>query len=200
MALAVVVVLGGAGEGLRLSRPRTADYHPSFAAVPQQIGAYQGQDLPVDQSIYRFLSASGMLERVYVGPGEPVQLTVLYAADWRSVHSPTGCYPASGWEILEEQSVDFAVPAGGEALHTRLLRVRRGDRERLALFSFAYPGGTTADWSTMGVKVALGPRGAGGLVFTLSTDLGGDYEAALKRLDLILATAYPPAIAFWTTS
>ena len=200
MALAVVVVLGGSGEAVRLSRPHAADYHPSFTAVPEQIGAYQGQDEPVDQSIYRFLSASGMLERLYAGPEGLVQLTILYAADWRSVHSPTGCYPASGWEILEERPVDFAAAEGGEPLHARLLHVRKGEHERLALFSFAYPGGTTADWSTMGVKVALGPRGAGGLVFTLSTDLQGDPTAALRRLDTIFASAYPAAIGFWKTS
>ena len=96
IALAVVLSLGGGGEALRLSRPRAADYHPTFAAVPLQIGDYQGQDLPVDQSIYSFLAAGGMLERRYRGPAGTVQLTIIYAADWRSVHSPTGCYPASG--------------------------------------------------------------------------------------------------------
>jgi hypothetical protein len=198
MALVIVVVLGGGGEALRLSRPHEAHYQPDFAAVPATIGDYRGQDLPVDASIYRFLAAGGMLERRYQGPSGMVQLTIVYAADWRSVHSPTGCFPAAGWQIVEERPVDFPAVEGTEPLHARLLRVRKDQHELLSLFSFAYPGGTTADWATMGVKVALGPRGAGGLVFTLSTPLQDDSHAALQRLGLLFANAYPAAIGFWT--
>jgi hypothetical protein len=195
-ALAVVLVLGGAGEALRLSRPREAHYQPDFAAVPLRIGDYQGRDLPVSESIYRFLAAGGMLEREYEGPAGAVRLTIIYAADWRSVHSPTGCYPAVGWEVLEDRPVDFLAPGGASAepLHARLLRVRKGDQERLAAFSFAYQGGTTADWALMTLRVALGPRGAGGLVFTLSTP---NDPGALARLGEIYAAAYPAAIGFW---
>lgn len=196
-ALAVVVVLGGAAEGVRLTRTREAQYRPDFAAVPLRIGDYQGRDLPVDESIYRYLAAGGMLEREYEGPAGAVRLTILYAADWRSVHSPTGCYPATGWEVLEDRAVDFPAPAGSgsaEPLHARLLRVRKGEQERLAVFSFAYAGGTTADWAQMTIRVALGRRGAGGLVFTLSTP--SDPEA-LARLGQIYAAAYPAAIRFW---
>lgn len=195
-ALAIVIVLGGAAEAMRLTRPREAQYRPDFSTVPLRIGDYQGRDLPVDESIYRYLAAGGMLEREYEGPAGSVRLTILYAADWRSVHSPTGCYPATGWEVLEDRAVDL--PAAGsrsaEPLHARLLRVRKGEQERLAVFSFAYAGGTTADWAQMTIRVALGRRGAGGLVFTLSTPSD---PGALARLGEIYAAAYPEAIRFW---
>ena len=196
-ALAVVVVLGGAGEALRLSRDNAAHYQPDFAEVPMRIGDFQGRDLPVDQSIFDFLSAAGMLEREYRGPRGPVWLSVIYAANWRSVHSPMGCYPAQGWEVLDERPVEFPAQAGGEPLHARLLRVKKDDQERLAIFSFAYKGGNTADWATLPFRVMLGPPGAGGLVFTLSTPALPDSSAALERLAEIFAAAYPPAVAFW---
>ncbi len=196
-ALAAVIVLGAAAEAMRLTRPRQAQYQPDFATVPLRIGDYQGRDLPVDESIYRYLAAGGMLEREYEGPAGPVRLTILYAADWRSVHSPTGCYPATGWEVLEDRAVDFppqAASGSTKPLHARLLRVRKGEQERLAVFSFAYAGGTTADWAQMTIRVALGRRGAGGLVFTLSTPSD---PGALARIGEIYAAAYPEAIRFW---
>ncbi len=203
VALAVVLLLGGAGEYLRVTRARASHYQPDFSAVPRRIGEFQGTDLPVDQSIFDFLSAGGMLEREYQGPGGRVRLSIIYAADWRSVHSPMGCYPAQGWEILDERPVTLAAPAatgGEEKLQARLLRVRKQDQERLAVFSFAYKGGNTADWATLPFRIMLGPPGAGGLVFTLSTSATPDAEAALQRLAEIFAAAYPPAVAFWEQS
>jgi len=196
-ALAVLVVLGGASEALRWTRDRQAHYQPDFAGVPIRIGDFQGHDRPVDQSIFEFLAAGGMLERDYTGPEGMVRLSVIYAANWRSVHSPMGCYPAQGWEVLDERPVDFPVQASAEPLHARLLRVKKDDRERLVIFSFAYKGGSTADWAMLPFRIMLGPPGAGGLVFTLSTSAAPDRQAALQRLAEIFAAAYPPAVAFW---
>ena len=197
VALAMVVALGSLGEAALRHRPRAAVYHPDFATVPARVGDYESRDLPVNESIYQFLAAGGMLEREYLGPEGKVRLTIIYAADWRSVHSPMGCYPAQGWEVLDERPVEFPGATGGEPLHARIVRVRKEGQERLALFSFAYAGGTTADWTLMPVKVALAPRGAGCLVFTLYTPLQPDPAGALGRLQAIFAATYPAAISFW---
>jgi hypothetical protein len=50
----------------------------------------------------------------------------------------------------------------------------------------------------MASKILLGPRGAGGVLFTLSTPLEAeDQKAATQRLEDLLQAAYPHAIDFW---
>jgi hypothetical protein len=195
-AVVLLVLLAGTAEAVRVTRVRPTMYHPTFEDVPHQIGAYTGTDLPRDESIYRFLSAEGMLERKYAGPGPDVYMTILYAPDWRSIHSPEGCYPSQGWMVLEEKVVTVASPA--RPLEAKFLRLKKDKLNLMALYSFAYLGGTTADWEKEGYRVALGPRGAGGVVFALSTaiDASGS-SAAADRLIPIMQVAYPAALSFW---
>jgi len=200
VALVTILAFGGAAHALRLTRVPEAAYRPDFKQVPLQIGTFKGRDLPIDESIYRYLAASGMLERDYEGPSGGVRLTVLYAADWRSIHSPSGCLPAAGWEIVSDVQVDFPAPPSlgtREPLRGRLVRAHKGEAWLLVLYSFGYYGGTTADWTEMASKVTAGPRGAGGLVFTLSTPVLPNLAEAEQRLAEVLAGAYPGAIAFW---
>ncbi|NLO73924.1 MAG: EpsI family protein [candidate division WS1 bacterium] len=192
----LLVVLAVAAEAVRLTRVPPAAYHPTFAEIPREIGAYTGVDLPPDESVLNFLSATAMLERRYDGPDGSVSLSVLYAPDWRSIHSPEGCYPAQGWTVLSEQTI--TLPSSAGPLRAKLIRLKKNDLFLLALFSFAYYGGTTADWTAEGLRVALGPRGAGGVVFTLSTPVAESApETAYHRLTKIMQVAYPAAISFW---
>jgi EpsI family protein len=195
-AVVLLLILSVAAEAVRVTRVPPAAYHPTFSEIPREIGVYTGVDLPPDESVLNFLSATAMLERRYDGPDGSVSLSVLYAPDWRSIHSPEGCYPAQGWTVLGEQVITLTSSAG--PLRAKLIRLKKGDLFLLALFSFAYYGGTTADWTEEGLRVALGPRGAGGVVFTLSTPVSEAAPAtAHQRLMEIMQVAYPAAISFW---
>ena len=196
IAVLLLVGLAGTAEAVRLTRVPPANYHPTFENVPREIGAYKGTDLPRDESIYNFLNAQGLLERRYDGPGAPIAMSVLYAPDWRSIHSPEGCFPAQGWTVLEERVMTLQSAAG--PLQAKMVRLKKDEMYLLAMFSFGYPGGTTADWTQEGYKVALGRRGEGGVVFTVSTQAAGqEPEAAVKHLSELMQVAYPAAIAFW---
>jgi EpsI family protein len=64
----------------------------------------------------------------------------------RAPHSPQGCYPAAGWEILGRGRVD--VLAGeGKGFRASLLEVQKGNREQLVLYWFQPPG----RWPSEGV-------------------------------------------------
>lgn len=201
IAAFLLLVLGGAAEPVRQWRVPPALYQPTFAEVPMNVGVYRGEDRAVDQSIYNFLGASAILERVYLGPERvPVRLSLVYAPDWRAIHSPESCLPNQGWQVIEQRTValpappDFPVPG---PLRVKIIQLQK-DRERLlALYSFAYYGGTTADWAQMSRKVVLGPRGAGGLLYTLNTPVTKADSEAGQRLEAILTATYPPALAFW---
>ncbi len=195
LAVGAVVV-----QVTHLKRKAPAQYSPDFAAVPMQIGDYQGHQLSVDQSIYRFLGADAMTERRYESEQYAVKMTLIYGAEWRTIHSPAGCYPAGGWQVVTDEQLKVPAPAGSptsEPLEARLLHVRKNEVELLAMFSFCHPGGTTGDWAKQGWKVATGPRGAGGLIISLSTPATNDLQPARQRLVWFLQQVYPHAVQFW---
>ena len=200
-AAVLLLVLGGAAEAVRTTRVPPAAYHPTFAEVPVQIGEFRGEDRSVDQSIYNFLAASAILERVYTGPdGVPVRLSLVYAPDWRSIHSPESCLPNQGWQMVEQHVLSISAPPGFPVpgpLNVKLMELQKDQERMLALYSFAYYGGTTADWAQMSWKVVLGPRGAGGLLFTLNTPITKKGPEAGERLQAVLEGTYPPALGFW---
>ena len=83
-------------------------------------------------------------------------------------------------------------------LQAKFVRLKKEDAHLMALFSFGYPGGTTADWTQEGYKVALGPRGAGGVVFTVSCQATDqEPQVGLQHLTEIMQVAYPAATSFW---
>jgi len=201
IAIIVVLLLGAvAAQVAHIVRKSPAQYTPGFDAVPMELGAYKGDALSVDQSIYRFLAADAMIERRYVAKDGTVKLSLIYGSDWRSLHSPAGCYPAQGWQIVTDEQLTVPAPPDSPTsapLQARLLRVRKSKIELLAMFTFCYPGGTTGQWAEQGWKVATGPRGAGGIVISLIMPTGGNLAEARQRLKWFLQQVYPHAVKFW---
>ncbi len=199
-ALALILIGAAAAQIVHLTRKSPAQFAPDFAAVPLKLGSYQGKQLPTDQSVFRFLEADAMAERRYVTGDSAIKLSLIYASDWRSIHSPAGCYQAQGWHTITDEQVQIPAPPDSptsEPLHARLLRVHKNEVELLAMFTFCHPGGTTGDWAEQGWKVATGPPGAGGLVISLSTLTEDDLAQARERLIGLLQQVYPYAVAFW---
>jgi hypothetical protein len=200
-AAALLFIGAGLTYGARSLRGADAGYKPDFANVPLQIGGYTGTRLPRDESIYKLLSAGGMEERAYTKGQRSVQVTFIYGADWRAIHAPTGCYPAQGWQILHNRVVELPAPPDCPhpgPLEARLLDVTKADARELALYVYARPGATTADWTLQGLKVATDPTGSGGLIVTLRTRVGEQgAEAAQKDLADLLCAVYPRAVSFW---
>lgn len=201
--IAAVLLFAGAGLAwaARSLRPTQPGYQVDFASVPLEINGYKGKSLPMDESIYAMLKAGAMEERVYVRGEEQIHLTLIYGADWRTIHAPTGCYPAQGWQIIHNKVIELPAPPDCPhpgPLQARLLDATKGDARELALFVYARPRGTTADWTEQGLRVATGPPGAGGLIVTLRARVGGgDVSADEKALAEFMTAIYPKAVAFW---
>lgn len=202
--IAGIVLLVGAGltQAAQSLRGTEVGYTPDFSAVPMQVGEYKGERLDTNESIYSYLQANAMEERLYTGPdGVPISLTMIFGTDWRSIHAPTGCYPAQGWTIVENKTV--RIPAPDDCPHEGDLEARavyatKGDRRQVALFVYARPGATTSDWTSHGWHVATGPRGAGGMIITLrATPTTDDLQTEIKPLAALLRAVYPSAVAFW---
>jgi hypothetical protein len=198
----LLLLFAGLGQGARALRGGESVYHPDFSVVPLEIGDYKGKKLPDDKSMFSYLGAQAMEERMYVSPKREASLTLIYGTDWRSIHAPTGCYPAAGWNIVHNRVVQ--VPAPKDCPHpgpleARVLDVSKDKDHELAVYCYARPGATSADWTLHGLKVATGPRGAGGMIITLRTPLGTEEDpaSAEKALCDLLVQIYPRAVSFW---
>ena len=76
------------------------------ANMPEQIGIWQGKDLPIDQAVLDILGKGDFLNRVYTSgpvdtPNTPVVgLFIGYFPTQRTgqtIHSPQHCLPGAGW-------------------------------------------------------------------------------------------------------
>ena len=201
--VAAVVLLAAAGlvQVAAALRGVEAKYEVDFSRVSMRIGEYKARRLPVEESIFAYLGANAMEERLYEGPERQIRLAMVYGTDWRSIHAPTGCYPAQGWHIVHNRAIELPAPADNPhpgPLHARVLEATKGDAHELALFVYARPGGTTSDWTTHGWKVATGPRGAGGMIIILQSPITKrDVKGAQDAMKQLLAAIYPKAVSFW---
>jgi len=203
LLIASAVLLLGAGltQGAKLLRPATPEHVVDFSRVPMQVGEYAARRLPVDEGTFSYLAAQAMEQRVYEGPGGKLVVSLVYGTDWRSIHAPTSCYPAQGWQVLYSRVTRIQAPPDCPhpgPINARLVYAIKGKQCELALLVYARPGGTTADWTAHTAKVMLGPRGAGGLIMILRRrPLTDDIDREAEPLRKLLLATYPSAVSFW---
>ncbi len=93
---------------------------------------YKGSDLPLKPSEKKIFEGVNVLKRVYTIGNKPFFITVLDGTHNRHVvHDPYYCLKGSGWSLLNEKTVP--APKGKASL----LIVRKGDKEKEALFWFS---------------------------------------------------------------
>ena len=200
------MLLIGAGltQAAMALRKTEAKYTPDFSKVPRVVGEYKAIEREVDQGIFEYLAADAMEQRIYEGPDDVISYTAIYGTDWRSIHAPTGCYPAQGWEMKENEVIK--VPAPDDCPHPEPIEARavyavKGDAREISLFVYARPGGTTADWTSHGWNVATGPRGAGGMIIILrSYPTTEELKSAVRPLTELLRAVYPASVSMWYTA
>ncbi len=200
VAIGLLVMAGAGARFVDAWRVAPARYKVDFASVPLKVGDFQGREVEVDEATRSYLKPDAMVTRVYEG-ARRVMVSLIYSRDWTQIHNAAGCFPAQGWLILEDAQIDIplAAPvAEQEVIHGRRLYCRKQGKELVSVFVFAYPGGTTSDWTRYAMKVALGPRGAGGLIIISQTAVeGGKVQRAAADLTRLVAGIYPAAVAFW---
>jgi len=203
--IAGIVLLVGAGltQGAMALRKTEAAYTPDFSKVPRVVGKYKAVERDVDQGIFEYLAADAMEQRIYEAPDDAISYTAIYGTDWRSIHAPTGCYPAQGWKMQENEVLRVQAPEDcphpGD-LEARAVYAVKGDKREVSLFVYARPGATTADWTSHGWHVATGPRGAGGMIIILrSYPRTEDLKTSIKPLTELLRAVYPASVAMWYT-
>jgi EpsI family protein len=90
---------------------------PPLTFMPETIGSWTGQDIPIDQATLDVLGDGRFLNRVYTKMGPdgqplttPVSLFIGYFPTQRtgqSIHSPQNCLPGAGWAFLSSSVIQL---------------------------------------------------------------------------------------------
>jgi EpsI family protein len=88
--------------------------HTPLQQLPYTLGAWSGEEHPLQERIVQAVSVSDYTNRLYFEPGAPpVQLYIGYYASQRTgdtIHSPKNCLPGAGWDPV--RSGYAAIPLG----------------------------------------------------------------------------------------
>ena len=112
------------------------------AALPYQLGSWQGVDLPLGPEIATwFRNPEVALQRAYTDPqGRLVWLSILGHHGARSFtlfeHTPATCYPLSGWIMVQEGLERIAVGRG--TFEFRRGYAQKGDDQLVVLYGYLW--------------------------------------------------------------
>lgn len=188
---AVLALGAAAGFSLRASRPELPTTGIGLRSLPLNVGRFQGRELPADESVFAYLGADEMIDRVYVDEEaeQATKVSVVFARGWRALHSPRACFKNQGWAVIEDRPLDIAVP--GEAqrtIHGGLLIMGKQDSRMATVYTFVAGRATTGNWSLHSLRMAVGLGPTGGALIVAVTGSDGpehDDEAAEAATALV---------------
>lgn len=133
---AACVFMFATGWGYRVLAARLAapvDAEPISAAAverfPLQIGAWTGQEKPIDPNLVAATDTDAHISRIYSRGGglETVSLWVACGVRTRDLmpHRPEVCYTGSGWTLRDRKAVDLPISDGGK-LPCNVMHFSRG--------------------------------------------------------------------------
>lgn len=131
---AALLTLGLAARA-GLERMDSAERPPlrrPLASLPMTLGDWVGRDVPVRADVVERAQTTEYLNREYESrrsPGRKLTLWINYSEQGTNLrHTPEICLPSSGWDKVESQTREIAVPAGdGRELTLTRLGYAQGD-------------------------------------------------------------------------
>jgi EpsI family protein len=173
----------------------------SFVSFPQQLGEWQGTDVPISKETLDVLGAGDFLYRDYQrAASDPsrVGLFLAYFASQRTgdtIHSPKHCLPGSGWMPVQSSQIPITLPGRTPFTANRYL-IQKGDQRGLVIYYYwahnrAVASEYWAKYYLIRDSIALN-RSDGSLIRVTTVLVPGEtVEAAQVRLLDLLQNATP---------
>ncbi len=199
--LVVCLLLAGAAVARPLVQRRAEAVEvPRWQTIPERVGRFRDEIVPPDRRTMEYLGALAMVARRYTDGVVTATVSAIFGTQWRSLHSPAGCYVAQGWSIVEQRRVD--IPFEATHLHpgpleAEELLVRRDGVERVVVYLFAYPGGTTASWVEQCWKTTKIGRGGIVVLAEATVPAGVQIGAVSAAVRELVARLYPYFVEHW---
>jgi EpsI family protein len=189
-----VVRAVGHGEPVQLTQP--------FARFPEQLGAWQGEDLRFDARIEGKLGVTDYVSKYYRAGTRGVHLYVGFYASQRHgemVHSPKNCLPGNGWYIARRDLTTIAVPAH-EPFAANSFVVENGIERQLVVYWYQQAGSRIVTNEYVGraflVLDALTRNRSDAALIRVSVPFDSDAAAADATARSFLQVAYPALMRF----
>jgi len=152
---------------------------------PMTIGPWQGRHVYIDPEMVAATKSSAHLNAEYIHPGEgTVGLWIAYYETQKKagafVHSPKGCFIASGWEIQETRVIEIAPHKP-----VNWMIANYGDEQLLVYYWFLQRGRWLASETQNKLYMAYDGmlrRRTDGALVRLITPIRGNLPAAHQRL------------------
>ena len=144
-------------------RTRIAERMDSF---PYQLADWVGTDVPVPTAAMEILNPNSLVSRRYrrLNSDDEMIMALIHCSDTRDMqgHYPPICYPARGWNLVDEDVSRIPMTLGSHEVDMSLYRFRRFDRSgleqtQMVLSMFLLPNGLV-----MTDMEAIRGRSAGG--------------------------------------
>ena len=166
--------------------------HQPLSSLPSQIGAWTGNDDPLDQETLDILGPGEYLVRDYENANQPEPSINLYIPFFPSqkagdtIHSPDHCLPGAGWIPTSREVIQLARPDGSSVPVNRYVVSKMGERQ-LVLYWFQAHGRVVAsEWSAKYYLISDSirmNRSDGGMVRLMTPMLDGESpDAAQARM------------------
>ena len=175
---------------------------------PLGLMEWRGAEGDLSDGVISVLGLEDWLMRRYERDnGESVWFYVGYLGPWdvgkkrQAYHSPQFCYPAQGWDIIENSLQQIEV-AGGREITINKLLVQNGLQRQLVLYWFQHgakiaPEGKGADfkaklaWIVRLPFMVLGDQRTDRTLVRVSSSVGADVDAVLERQIEFIQAASP---------
>jgi EpsI family protein len=119
-----------------LDSPREMTTAEALDQFPRAIGAWRGEDVPLDPQVIKVAAVSDHLNRQYSSAGgSGVSLYIGYYRSQRqgeSLHSPLFCMPGTGWQPIKTETT--SVRLGNDPRIVNAIVVERGLTRLLVLY------------------------------------------------------------------
>jgi len=141
-AFVVLVYVGGRAASNRagIHRPIRLP-EQSISTIPMELGTWKGEDVPVEEKLFRGGGAHEIVSRSYTNPLTGQELTLhcaLFNQFWRIVpHTPMRCYPMNGWATMSTEDFELSASDGTSAM-ARLACFEKGGGRTFVLFWFQF--------------------------------------------------------------
>jgi len=191
---AVLALGAAAGFSLRNGRLSSAAAAIGLEKLPLALVGYRGRELPSDDSVFAYLGADEMIDRVYLSEEgqHAVKLSVVFARGWRALHSPRDCFKNQGWSPIEDRQCDIPATDGAQRpIHGSLLIMSKQDARMAAVYTFSTGTATTGSWLLHSLRMAVGQGPRGGMLIVAVAGSAGpeqDDDAAEAATEVLQAT------------
>lgn len=136
----LVVIYGVTWLGTAAGRPGKVELpNKDLGALPARLGSWLGEDVEVDPKVFAKTGSEAHLNRVYRNnAGQEIATSIEVFVDYipdRGVdfHPPDVCYPASGYRIIGEQTLELSSETGRKC-PAQMLTVEHARSRAFVLF------------------------------------------------------------------